>query len=126
MSWQFTSDKPIFSQLTDKIVSCILAGEYKAGEKLPSVRELAVIAAVNPNTAQRAMSELEELGLVDSQRNTGKFVTTDGEKIELVRALRGQLFAARYKGDMRSIGYSRGEATEILEKEYLKEEASNE
>lgn len=78
LAWQFSNEKPIYVQVSDQIVSNILTGVYKQGEKLPSVREFAGIAAVNPNTVQRALSELESVGLIETQRNTGKFVTQEG------------------------------------------------
>ncbi|MEG1243075.1 MAG: GntR family transcriptional regulator, partial [Oscillospiraceae bacterium] len=66
LAWQFTSDRPIFTQISDQIISGIMNGSYKMGEKLPSVREFALMAEVNPNTVQRALSSLETLGLVET------------------------------------------------------------
>ena len=68
MDWNFRNDQPIYSQLTQRLTEAIVSGIYAPGEKLPSVRELAVEAGVNPNTVQRALSELERDGLVFSQR----------------------------------------------------------
>ena len=70
MEWQFRNDSPIYTQLTQRLTQAIVAGEFRPGERLPSVRELAVEAGVNPNTVQRALADLERDGLVFSQRRT--------------------------------------------------------
>ena len=74
MEWQFRNDSPIYTQLTQRLTQAIVAGEFRPGERLPSVRELAVEAGVNPNTVQRALADLERDGLVFSQRTAGRFV----------------------------------------------------
>ena len=81
MDWNFRNDQPIYSQLTQRLTEAIVSGIYAPGEKLPSVRELAVEAGVNPNTVQRALAELERDGLVFSQRTTGRFVTENENMI---------------------------------------------
>ena len=81
MDWNFRNDQPIYSQLTQRLTEAIVSGIYAPGEKLPSVRELAVEAGVNPNTVQRALSELERDGLVFSQRTAGRFVTENENMI---------------------------------------------
>ena len=75
MKWQFSNSAPIYAQLIEQIKMAIVSGEFPAGERLPSVRELAAETGVNPNTMQRAMTELERDGLVYSQRTAGRFVT---------------------------------------------------
>lgn len=121
MAWSFSNDRPIYVQISERIISSILSGEYRMGEKLPSVRDLADIAAVNPNTVQRAMGELEALGLVENQRTTGKFVTEDEEKIALAREKRGEKLVEDFLKKMAALGYDRGSAvslaTEAAEKE---------
>ena len=82
MEWQFRNDSPIYTQLTQRLTQAIVAGEFRPGERLPSVRELAVEAGVNPNTVQRALADLERDGLVFSQRTAGRFVTGDVSMIE--------------------------------------------
>ena len=82
MEWQFRNDSPIYTQLTQRLTQTIVAGEFRPGERLPSVRELAVEAGVNPNTVQRALADLERDGLVFSQRTAGRFVTGDVSMIE--------------------------------------------
>ena len=81
MEWNFRNDLPIYSQLTQRLTEAIVSGSYAPGEKLPSVRELAVEAGVNPNTVQRALADLERDGLVFTQRTAGRFVTENENMI---------------------------------------------
>ena len=126
MAWQFSSDRPIYVQVSDQIVSDILTGTYKMGERLPSVREFAVIAAVNPNTVQRALSELESVGLIETQRNTGKFVTQEGSIIEMARQKRGELLATEFLKSMAALGYTAQQTISLLEEAQKGEEVNDE
>lgn len=87
MGWNFNDGSPIYLQLCGIIKSRIASGAYAPGEKLPPVRDLALEAGVNPNTVQRAYSELERDGLVNADRTSGRFVTADGERIKTLRAM---------------------------------------
>ena len=82
MAWDFKDNLPIYTQLIELITLKIVSGEYRPGEKIPSVRDLAAEAAVNPNTMQRALTELERMGLVYSVRTSGRFITEDCKMIE--------------------------------------------
>lgn len=115
MAWEFSNEKPIYLQVSDQIVSGILTGSYPKGERLPSVREFAVLAAVNPNTVSRALSELESVGLIETQRNTGKFVTQEGEIIEMARKKRGALLAADFLKSMAALGYTKKQTMDLVE-----------
>ncbi|MFA9381240.1 MAG: GntR family transcriptional regulator [Acetanaerobacterium sp.] len=77
MTWELKSDRPIYRQLVELIELKIVSGGYGPGEKLPSVRDLASEAAVNPNTMQKALAELEQSGLVFAQRTSGRYITED-------------------------------------------------
>lgn len=81
MAWKLNNDKPIFQQLTEIIIFRIISGQYTAGEKLSTVRDLAIEAGVNPNTMQRALSEAENTGIVSVKRGDGRYVTEDEEII---------------------------------------------
>ena len=81
MQWQFSNDAPIYTQLIQQVKVGIVTGAFPPGERLPSVRDLATEAGVNPNTMQRALAELERDGLVYSQRTAGRFVTEDNTMI---------------------------------------------
>jgi len=117
LSWTFSGEKPIYTQLVEKLEKRIVTGAYPPGTRLQSVRELASEAAVNPNTMQRALAELESTGLVYSQRTAGRFVTEDGEKIAALRAQMGRETARRYLAQMRELGYDRAEAAALAETE---------
>ncbi|MDO4266962.1 MAG: GntR family transcriptional regulator [Eubacteriales bacterium] len=121
MDWRITEDRPIWMQLSEQIAARITSGVYGPGERLPSVRELAAEAGVNPNTMQRAFAELESRGLVTTNRTAGRSVTQDMERIRAMRA--GQAFeeAQQFLGRMRSMGFTRQEIRSVLE-EILKSE----
>lgn len=85
MAWQFEHDRPIYTQLLEQIRMKIISGSYPIKSKLPSVRELAAEAAVNPNTMQKALSELERSGLIYSQRTSGRYVTEDATMIQQLK-----------------------------------------
>ena len=80
MAWNLDSDRPIYLQLIEIIQTRIVSGMYPAGNRLPSVRELAAEASVNPNTMQKALAELERQNLVYAVRTTGRYIT---ENIQL-------------------------------------------
>ncbi len=86
MAWNLNSDRPIFLQIVERIEMDIISGKYRPGDKLPSVRDLAAEAAVNPNTMQKAFQELEHTGLVYSQRTTGRFITEDTHMIDELKS----------------------------------------
>ena len=85
MKWQFSADAPIYAQSVTQIEVGMVSCAFPPGDRLPSVRDLATEAGVNPNTMQRALAELERVGLVFSQRTTGRFVTEDQGMIEKVK-----------------------------------------
>lgn len=85
MAWSFSPHRPVYYQVAERIRRAILSGEYPSGAQIPSVRQLALDAAVNPNTVQHAFSELEELGLIESRGTVGRFVTENKEIIEKCR-----------------------------------------
>ena len=79
MTWQFDNDRPIYTQLLEQILFLIVSGQYPPGSKLPSVRDLASEASVNPNTMQRALTELERSGLIYSGKSRRAAVVTAAE-----------------------------------------------
>ena len=104
MSWQFVADRPIYSQLVEHLSIFIINGQYAAGSRLPSVRDLAAEAKVNPNTMQRALAELENSGLVYSERTSGRFVTEDTEMIQSVKQKLAQQRIEQFFADMKNLG----------------------
>jgi len=105
MGWDLKSDRPIYSQLVEYIELRIVSGVYPAGSKLPSVRDLASEASVNPNTMQRALSQLESDGLLFSQRTSGRFVTEDVEKIMQVKNALAMNLIHEFIERMSDLGY---------------------
>ena len=116
MEWQFRTDTPIYTQLYEQLAMAIISGVYRAGERLPAVRELAVEAGVNPNTVQRALGELEREGLVYSQRTAGRFVTEDAERITRERERIAREKAKAFIETMGLLGYDRVQTVVLLEK----------
>ena len=114
MSWNLDSDRPIFLQIIEHIQMDIISGTYAPGSKLPSVRELASFAAVNPNTMQKALSELERTGLVFSQRTSGRFITED---IAMINELKTELAKEQIKDflvHMEKLGFENTETLQLL------------
>ena len=91
MSWSFSPHRPVYYQVAERIRKSILSGEYPPGAQIPSVRQLALEAAVNPNTIQHAFSELEDRGLIESRGTVGRFVTENTEIIEECRKYEAEL-----------------------------------
>lgn len=105
----------------DAIEQRIFSGTYDMGEKLPSVRDLALEASVNPNTMQRALSELEERMLITTQRNSGRTVTDNAEIVQKARSEKANKLAEGYLGDMASLGFQAKEAIGFLTRKGEKE-----
>lgn len=122
MGWEFSSQQPIYQQIVDHILMDIVSGRYECGARMPSVRELSVQAAVNPNTMQRAMAELESRGLVTTSRNSGRFVTEDREVIKMARDEKAIEVARLFLQSMKALGYSQAQALEFLESKDLRGE----
>ena len=114
MLWNFNSNTPIYIQIIEQIKLSIAVGEYKAGDKLLSVRELASEAEVNPNTMQKALSELERDGLLYTQRTSGRFITSDTLKIAALRKQLANEQVENFISKMKLPGYSSEEAAEML------------
>ena len=115
MQWNIRDDAPVYAQLVEHIKLAIISGEFKLGERLPSVRELSADAGVNPNTMQRAFAELEREGLVLTQRTAGRSVTEDASKVEQTKR---QLAAAAIQTfwiNMRRLGFLPKEALQLLQ-----------
>ena len=117
MTWNLTGDRPIWLQLTEQIQLRIVTGEYRAGDRLPSVRELAAEAAVNPNTMQKALTELERSGLIYAQRTSGRFITQDGERIREMRRQMAQEETRQFLTRMEGLGFSSGETLELVRRQ---------
>lgn len=122
MKWHFSNSAPIYAQLIEQIKMAIVSGEFPAGQRLPSVRELAAETGVNPNTMQRALAELERDGLVHSQRTAGRFVTEDGAAIQAAKRTLARRHLESFLSAMAGLGYEKEELTDLLRQELEKEE----
>lgn len=111
----FDNERPIYIQLVEKIRLEIISGKLKSGERIPSVRELALTARVNPNTMQKALVELENEGLVYTERTNGKFVTDNKELIEKIKKELAKEKVNNFINDMNNIGISYEEAIKYLQ-----------
>ena len=115
MAWKLDSDRPIYVQLVDKIQMQIISGHYLPGGKLPSVRELAAEAAVNPNTMQKAFAELERSGLIITQRTNGRTVTEDAKMIKDIREKLAEEQIMVFLENMKKLGFTEQEIISIIE-----------
>lgn len=85
MAWSFDKHTPVYMQIADRIRSSIISGEYPPDSQIPSVRQLALLAAVNPNTVQHALTDLETEGIIYSKGTAGRFVTNDPALLDNAR-----------------------------------------
>lgn len=123
MPWNLDADRPIFLQILERIRMDIISGKYTPGEKLPSVRELAAQAAVNPNTMQRAFAELERTGLVYSKRTSGRFITEDQEMINTIRADLAKEKILQFLESMHQLGYEKEQTLSLMRQAMEREDA---
>lgn len=117
MAWKLNSDRPIYAQILERIQMQIVSGVYQPGTKIPSVRELAADAGVNPNTMQKALAELERSGLVMTQRTSGRVVTED---LNMIKEIRNQLAGEQVREfvkKMKDLGFDREDIIDLLTKE---------
>lgn len=117
MKWQLDTSRPIYLQIIDRVRIDIASGRYHPGQQLPSVRDFAMDAGVNPNTMQKAFAELERSGLVRTQRTSGRFITEDEE---LIRTMKDEIAENEIRHFLRSmseLGITRQELLEKLQQE---------
>ena len=115
MSWTFDNERPIYSQLLEKLQMQIVSGQYGPGDKLPSVRELSATANVNPNTMQKAFAALEQSGLICTQRTSGRTVTEDITMIKSVQRELAGSHITQFIRKMKELGFSVEEIKKLLE-----------
>ena len=125
MEWDIRNDQPIYTQLIQQVTLAILSGTFPCGGRLPPVREMAAEAGVNPNTMQRALAQLENEGLVRTERTAGRYVTEDRALIEQLRAEAARNLTAEFLEKMRGIGYGPEQAATLLERWNDKEETNH-
>lgn len=121
MPWDLENDRPIYLQLMERIQQDIIKGVYQPGGKIPSVRKLALEAAVNPNTMQKALSELERSGLVYSQRTSGRFITEDKKLLSHMKSELAKTHIHDFFTSMRQLGFCDEEILELVTEAIKKE-----
>lgn len=114
MAWALDSGRPIYAQIIERVQLDIITGRYEPGEKLPSVRDLASEAAVNPNTMQKALSELEQSGLVYTQRTNGRFITEDKELIQRIKSDLAAMQVREFLTKMQQLGLDDHEILQLI------------
>ena len=117
MTWNIQPDRPVYLQLIEQLELALVIGEYPPGTRMPSVRELAAQAGVNPNTMQRALQELESRGLVLTQRTAGRTVTQDAGMLAQLRGKMAQTQVTDFWESMKKLGLSAQEIVELIRRQ---------
>lgn len=117
MAWKFLSDSPVYLQIADRIRSSIVSGEYIPGQQLPTVRQFATMAAVNPNTVQHAFSELEDEGIIISRGTAGRFVTPDISEIDKCRRIQIKKLLDNFLSYAEQLSFSKREIIAMIEED---------
>lgn len=114
MLWELKSDRPIYTQLVEQIKLMVFSGAYPLGSRLPSVRDMAQEAEVNPNTMQRALAKLEEDGLIITHRTSGRSITEDARMVEMAKTKLAQDQILEFLGKMQLMGFEQKEILTII------------
>ncbi|MGI6211425.1 MAG: GntR family transcriptional regulator [Anaerovoracaceae bacterium] len=118
MEWKFNNGTPIYAQIVTQLSQRIASGAYAPGERLPSVRDLAADAGVNPNTMQRALAELERRELVHSERTSGRFITDDQDTLRSLHTQLAERYISELFQKLYALGMTDGEIiTQIMERQ---------
>ena len=112
--FKFDNNTPIYVQLVEQLKTYIISGQIKPGDRLPSVRDLALQNKVNPNTMQKALVELEDLNLIYTERTNGKFVTNDIKLIEKYKNEHAKELSKNYLDCMNKIGFDQEKTLNYL------------
>lgn len=116
MEFKFDNNIPIYIQLVEQLKIYIISGKIKCGQRIPSVRELAIQTKVNPNTMQKALVELEELKLIYTERTNGKYVTNNQDLIDKYKKDYADELVNNYFSNMKSLGFDKNSAINYLKK----------
>lgn len=125
MPWELDNDRPIYLQLMERIRHDIISGVYRPGDKIPSVRDLALDAAVNPNTMQKALAELERSGLLYSQRTSGRYITDDEKLLRKMKMDLASEHIYQFFEQMHHLGFSDEETLEMIHETLRREQNGN-
>lgn len=122
MNWKFAGDRPVYQQIMEQIRGAILKGELLPGERIASVRDLAAQAQVNPNTMQRALTEMEREGLLIGGGTSGRTVTKEEQVLSAMRQKALEDLARECAEKFMVFGVTPGQAAELLRKLEKEEE----
>lgn len=125
MSYEFDSHKPIYLQLVELFSQMIASGGWAAGMRVGSVRDLAMEYGVNPNTLQRALSELEREGLMYTERTNGRFITDDQRLIDDVRQQLAQKRVGHFIQQMSALGCGKDELIRLIDQKWEEEHVND-
>ncbi|ACV62486.1 transcriptional regulator, GntR family [Desulfofarcimen acetoxidans DSM 771] len=112
MSQSFNTTQPIYLQIIQRLCRQVIRGELGSGDKLPSVRDLAVQMGVNPNTAQRVYAEMERLQVAETRRGLGTFITENESRLKQLREELKKELISNFIADMQEMGYMDSEIVE--------------
>jgi GntR family transcriptional regulator len=115
MQWELNSERPVYIQLVEQLQTRIISGYYKPGDKLPSVRDLASEATVNPNTMQKALAELERTKIIHTNRTTGRFITSNEEMIKKLKETSAKSQILELINNMNQLGFSPHETLSLFQ-----------
>ncbi len=113
---EFNNNSPIYTQIVELFKSRIASGQYAPGDRVESVRELSLTMGVNPNTMQRAMSELERDGYLFSERTSGRYITKDTELVDKLKYEMIGSILDKFIQEMLNLGYGKNEIAKLLQK----------
>ena len=116
MHFEFDNNIPIYIQLVEQLKIYIISEKIQSGERLPSVRDLALQTKVNPNTMQKALGELEELKLIYTERTNGKYVTNDKKLINKYKESYAKDLTENFIDSMKKLGLNENEITDYINK----------
>ena len=114
MDWKFVGGKAVYLQIMAQIRTAVLTGGFAPGQRLPSVRDLAMDAQVNPNTMQRALHELEQEKLLITDGTNGRFVTGDEDILAALRTRQLQELTVKCVRQFAAFGVSAAEAAKLM------------
>ena len=118
MAWSFASGRAVYIQVAERIRRWVITGRYGCGEQIPSVRQIALDAAVNPNTVQHAFTQLESEGIIVSRGTLGRFVTEDKEVIKQARTREAAALVSEFASSAASLSLTLDEIINLLKEEY--------
>lgn len=124
MKPEFNSSTPLYLQIIDFIKSEIVSGKREPGSKVESVRDMAQTLGVNPNTVQRAFSELERQGLMHSERTAGRYITDNKNLVKSIKEKSAMMTIKDFVDSMVKTGFTEDDIIRLI-KEYFKEEKPN-